>query len=94
MLTCCTWAEEMIRRDRLVRLSPSMMAREIHRIHPVAPFFQSLIGPGAQPLTPSIGPQNAKACVQGIDMRKTGTAACKLFRGSALTAVPNISKSC
>ena len=42
-------AEEMMRIERLVRLSPSMMAREIHRIHPVAPFFQSLMGPGAQP---------------------------------------------
>ena len=43
------FAEEMMRRERLVRLSPSMMARDIHRIHPVAPFFQSLIGPGAHP---------------------------------------------
>ncbi len=42
-------AEDMMRMERLVRLSPSMIAREIHRIHPVAPFFQSVIGPGAQP---------------------------------------------
>lgn len=43
------FAEEMTSSDRLVRLSPSMMARETQRIHPVAPVFQSLIGPGAQP---------------------------------------------
>lgn len=35
--------------ERLVRLSPSMMARDTHRIHPVAPSFQSPISPGAHP---------------------------------------------
>ncbi len=32
-----------------VRLSPSIMASEIHRIHPAAPSCQFVILPGAQP---------------------------------------------
>ena len=52
----CRCREVMSRREREVRLSPSMMAREIHRTQPVAPFFQSPMGPGAQPLCRATGP--------------------------------------
>lgn len=48
--------EEMTSSDRLVRLSPSMMARDTQRIHPVAPVFQSIIAPGAHPLARAYGP--------------------------------------
>lgn len=49
--------EVMTKSDRLVRLSPSMMARETHRIHPVAPVFQSIISPGAHPFARAYGPR-------------------------------------
>ncbi len=42
-------AELRMRMERLVSESPSMMARDTHRIHPVAPSFQSIIAPGAHP---------------------------------------------
>jgi hypothetical protein len=52
-------AEEMMRSERLVRLSPSMMARETQRIHPVAPLRKSPTGPGAQPRARASGPSAA-----------------------------------
>lgn len=48
--------EVMRSKEREVRLSPSMMAREIHNTHPVAPLFQSPMGPGAHPLCLAKGP--------------------------------------
>ena len=58
--------EVMSRREREVRLSPSMMARDIHRTQPVAPFFQSPMGPGAHPLCRAIGPSIPyPACTSG-----------------------------
>ena len=42
-----------------VRLSPSMMASEIHRIQPAAPSCQSEMGPGAQPWPRAYGPSAA-----------------------------------
>ena len=40
-----------------VKLSASMMAKEIHRIQPVAPSCQSPISPGAQPFDRARGPR-------------------------------------
>ena len=48
--------EVMRSREREVRLSPNMIAREIHSTQPVAPDFQSPIGPGAHPLCLAKGP--------------------------------------
>lgn len=44
---------------REVRLSASIMANEIHRIHPVAPVCQSVIAPGAHPFDLARGPRIA-----------------------------------
>lgn len=44
-------------REREVRLSPSMIARETHSTQPVAPVFQSPMGPGAHPLYRAKGPR-------------------------------------
>lgn len=48
---------------RLVRQSPSMMARLTHRIHPLAPVSQLPTAPGAQPAPTHIlcGKQNVHA---------------------------------
>ena len=65
-------------RDRLVRLSPSMIARLTHRIQPDAPVCQSLTAPGAHP-----GPSQrlfrsrAEACSQiGAGSQSLGRCIC------------------
>ena len=58
MAVMCRCREVTSSSEREVRLSPSMMAREIQRTHPVAPVFQSPMGPGAHPLCRATGPSN------------------------------------
>ena len=58
-LIAAMWRFREVKRssEREVRLSPSMIARETHSTQPVAPVFQSPIGPGAHPLYRAKGPR-------------------------------------
>ena len=80
MAVMCRCREVMRRREREVRLSPSMMAREIHRTQPVAPFFQSPMGPGAQPLCRAIGPSIPYPACKTSIISTTALQPCALAR--------------